>query len=76
MSNDEEKTRKIVGVANAIEQLLMERLDGPRDAAKALLIAHVVLTQHQGFGRSQVSTMLKEYREMFREAYFGGEKLQ
>jgi hypothetical protein len=74
MSETAETKRKIVGVANAIEALLIERLDGPRDAAKALLIAHVVLTQNQRFGRAQVNSMLTEYRKMFREAYFGAEQ--
>lgn len=52
----------------------MERLDGPNDAAKALLIAHVILTKNQGFDRNAVGTMLTEYWHMFRQAYFGAEQ--
>jgi hypothetical protein len=66
--------RKIAAVAEEIEKLLMEKLDGPRDAAKALLIAHVLLSNSQGFDRNGVAGMLDEYGRMFRKAYFGVEQ--
>lgn len=67
MSND----KKIAAVVEDIERVLMECLDGPKDAAKALLIAHVKLTIGQGFDREAVAGMLDEYSDLFRKAYFG-----
>ncbi|WP_375414397.1 hypothetical protein [uncultured Bradyrhizobium sp.] len=68
------KDQKIAAVAYDIERLLMERLDGPKDAAKALLMAHVTLTKHEGLGRKAVGVMLTEYWHMFRLGYFGCEQ--
>jgi hypothetical protein len=68
------KEKNICDVADEIGQLLMERLDGPKDAAKALLIAHVVLTRNEGLSREAVSSMLIEYRTLFRLSYFGDEQ--
>lgn len=67
MTNDE----KISATAVQIDRLMRERLDGPKDAAKALLISHVKLTIEQGFDRQAVADMLEEYGDLFRLAYFG-----
>jgi hypothetical protein len=65
---------RVTKAANEIEMLLLERLNGPREAAKTLLMAHVALTKSEGFDREAVNQMLTEYWHMFRTAYFGAEQ--
>lgn len=58
---------QIASFANEIFEIVQE-LPGPKDAATALLIAHVMLTHLEGDG-FDVEFMLEEYRTLFRKAY-------
>jgi hypothetical protein len=60
--------------ADEIVETLYHGTDGPKDAAMALLIAHVRMTQSEELGRDEVNGMLEEYVIMFKRAYFGGDQ--
>lgn len=56
-----------------IVQLLMTSFSGPKDAAKALVLAHATITKMENFDREAVSLMLAEYKGLFNQAYFGAD---
>ena len=61
-------------VCNTADELfaMVSDLDGPRDAAMALLMAHVQMTMSGGtFDRDAIDEMLREYSQLFKTAYFG-----
>ena len=60
---------KISGVADEIHERLFE-LPGPKDAAMALLVAHVRMTLGQNMDRPAVAMMLAEYVDKFNTMYF------
>jgi hypothetical protein len=62
--------KQISGIADEIHERLFD-LPGPKDAAMALLLAHVRLTLGQDLDRQAVAMMLTEYVDMFNTAYFG-----
>lgn len=45
-------------------------LASPKEAAMALLVAHVRLTTDEGMDRAAVASMLAEYRDKFLTAMF------
>lgn len=61
---------QISSVADDIHERLFD-LPGPKDAAMALLLAHVRMTLGQGLDRTAVAVMLAEYVDKFNTAYFG-----
>jgi hypothetical protein len=62
--------KEIAAAADDIYDRLRQ-LRGPKDAAMALLVAHLRITLEQGMGTEEVSQMLKEYRAKFLGGVFG-----
>ena len=62
--------KEIVEAAEDLYDRIRE-LRSPKDAAMAVLIAHVKMTLGEDMDRERVDHMLKEYSAAFRESYFG-----
>ena len=59
-------------IAQAADDVIerIQELPSPKDAIRALLVAHIRLTMDDGMGTEEISQMLNEYKAKFLTAIF------